>query len=393
MLMLLRVVDDVYYVYDTTVWEVIGLSLDDCIINRVGGVGFKTNGAIWVYPLNKCNFNFKTSNIDSFGSIKTMNNGLRAMLIGYRNNSDIDVLFENGFIAYSRSYRSFNDCKITVPGWYIHYNEERIMNNGAKAVIIDYRTNRDIDVKFEDGLIKTCTYENFCKGNVLNQNCNKHINETRVMYNGMSATIIKWISSDDIVVKFEDNYIKRTTYQSFLSGKVSNKNIPKLRSLPEKLVAYNLMLNNIRYASSYKPDWLKLSSNYQAEIDLYFSYNNTQYAIEYDGALHSNKRDYLRDLEKTDLIKDNGIVLIRLREIECSYNSMLKKSYFNKWFDCMCFSATSCISLTNGKGSEQINDFLYKLFKFINLPNFKIDTSDNAIDICKNNNFDKDWRI
>ncbi len=47
--------------------------------------------------------------------------------------------------------------------------ESKIMNNGMKAEIIEYRSYKDIDVKFEDGYIKRhIQYHQFEKGNIVN---------------------------------------------------------------------------------------------------------------------------------------------------------------------------------------------------------------------------------
>ena len=47
--------------------------------------------------------------------------------------------------------------------------EERIMNCGMKAKIIEYKNDKNIDIRFEDGHIrKHVRYGDFIKGNVKN---------------------------------------------------------------------------------------------------------------------------------------------------------------------------------------------------------------------------------
>lgn len=113
------------------------------------------------------------------------------------------------------------------------YKEIRIMKNGQKATIINYKGSHNIDVQFEDGTIVTNRrYYCFKNGNIKNPNftCTdilkkdmkkKRINETRIMNNGMRATIIAYRNSTDIDIQFEDGTIvTHTQYSSFKSGSI-----------------------------------------------------------------------------------------------------------------------------------------------------------------------------
>lgn len=97
------------------------------------------------------------------------------------------------------------------------------MNNGLQCTIIDYRSCVDIDVQFEDGTIcKNKDYYCFKKGDikhpVIDSKVLQRINETRLLRNGMKATIIAYRNSKDIDILYEDGYLQEhQTYQSFIN--------------------------------------------------------------------------------------------------------------------------------------------------------------------------------
>lgn len=118
--------------------------------------------------------------------------------------------------------------------------ETCMANCGMEMTIIEYYTCMDIVVKFEDGYIRHTTYDTFKNGEVKNPNYkenklnNSRIGETRIANCGMEMTIIKYNSARDMVVKFQDGYIKRTTYHWFSSGTVSNPNCKRKNKLSKQ---------------------------------------------------------------------------------------------------------------------------------------------------------------
>lgn len=107
--------------------------------------------------------------IDRTGEKRMMKCGMMATIIEYRNHIDIDVKFEDGYIAKNKAYQSFKNGYIKNPNKITdeRIGEKRTMNCGLKAEIIAYRKHDDIDIKFEDGYIKGgISYGNFIKGNV-----------------------------------------------------------------------------------------------------------------------------------------------------------------------------------------------------------------------------------
>lgn len=113
------------------------------------------------------------------------------------------------------------------------------MKCGIKAKIINYRSYNDIDIEFEDGyIIKTrcqCFENGSIKHNKIKTIYTKdRIGESKIMNNGMVATIIEYTFCDDIKVKFEDNFISKTTYKKFKDGCVGNDNLNNIRNIKSR---------------------------------------------------------------------------------------------------------------------------------------------------------------
>ena len=160
-------------------------------------------------------------------------NGQKMTIIAYRRNDDIDVQFEDGYIAYNKSYQRFKKGGIRNPNFRI--GETLIAKNGQTMTIIAYRNSDDIDVQFEDGYV-ACnkSYDSFKEGRIKNPNApNAHLKteirmgETRTANNGQVMTIIAYRSCSDIDVRFEDGYVAcHKQYDSFKEGKIRNPNKP-----------------------------------------------------------------------------------------------------------------------------------------------------------------------
>lgn len=168
------------------------------------------------------------------GQTRTMNCGLKATVIAYRNYKDVDVKFENGIVRKHRGLDEFERQAISpIPprkGKAI-IGKTKIMNCGMKATITDYRNMNDIDVRFENGVIRkhirmnsfnTCTI-----GLKDKFNSDSYIGQTNIMKCGMKATIIAYRKMDDIDVRFEDGTIRKHMHiHNFYNYSLSIK--PKL---------------------------------------------------------------------------------------------------------------------------------------------------------------------
>ena len=164
------------------------------------------------------------------GESKTMNNGQKATIVKYVSSNNVDVRFEDGSIRSGVSYSAFhcgsvahpNDVVIAVKDPTLRLNESKVMNNGMRATIIEYRNAHDIDVQFDDGTVrKGLSYSQFKNKNVVPYYQTRayikqqRIGETKMMKCGLQCTIVRYKNSKDIDVEFEDGSVVRTDYQHF----------------------------------------------------------------------------------------------------------------------------------------------------------------------------------
>ena len=180
------------------------------------------------------------------GEQRQMSNGMYATIIAYRTARDIDVQFEDGTIVTNKNYRLFKEGNI---GYYTHHlNEIRVMNNGMKAKVIAYRTHLDIDIEFEDGtVVKNRQYYLFKIGNIgyPQKSC---LYETNIMKNGMNAKIIALRNKKDMDVQFEDGTIvTNKNYEDFKRGKIG---YPKNRIQKIKQMSNGLYATIIEYRNA-----------------------------------------------------------------------------------------------------------------------------------------------
>ena len=172
---------------------------------------------------------------DRLGETRMMNCGMEATIIRYESAKDMDVCFKDGAIVEHRKYDSFKRGEIANPNMKVsaknRLGETRMMNCGMKATIIRYGNNGDIDVRFEDRTIaKRKGYGDFKKGKIANPNiktsAENRLGETWMMNCGMEATIIRYGGCNDIDVRFEDGAVaKHKLYDPFKKSKIAHPSI------------------------------------------------------------------------------------------------------------------------------------------------------------------------
>lgn len=162
------------------------------------------------------------------GETNTATNGQKIKIIAYRKSNDIDVEFEDGYIAYHARYRRFKNGSIRNDNYISNkkIGEIKLATCGMKMKIIAYRKTTDIDVEFEDGtIVKNKTYSSFKLGNIFNPTLKPTYLTEMVAKNGQKMKIINFRSYNDIDVEFEDGTIlKNKSYQGFKLGKIKNPN-------------------------------------------------------------------------------------------------------------------------------------------------------------------------
>ena len=143
-----------------------------------------------------------------------MNNGMKATIIAYRGTRDIDVEFENGVIRKHVSSNCFANGKIGIAD-----KKNRQIKNENKPKERKYKKHYTRTRKTP---IKDSDYDKYrisCLG------------EVRTAKNGMKMTCIKYKNCRDIDVEFEDGrVIKHTTKKNFYTGVfefITSENIVK----------------------------------------------------------------------------------------------------------------------------------------------------------------------
>ena len=199
------------------------------------------------------NKNATIKTLDSYqrtGKMNVMKNGMQCTIITYRNASNIDVQFEDGTIVKHKTFKCFQRGNIANPN--ISIKDKRIgmsltMNCGMKATIIDYRNSQDIDVQFEDGtIVEHIAFARFKKGELKKSIKDKRIGMSLTMNCGMKATIIDYHNCSDINVQFEDGtVVKHRAFAQFKNKQIANPNILIIRPNPlkDKRKGMSLMMN------------------------------------------------------------------------------------------------------------------------------------------------------
>ena len=173
---------------------------------------------------------------DRTGETSVANNGMKMSIIAYQNSHDMNVQFGDGAIRKHIYYTAFKAGSIKHPNGINRTEETALASNGQVMTIITYRGAADIDVQFEDGYV-AChkTYDSFKKGQIRNPNkpctqsmTDSRIGETSTSTNGQEMTIIAYRKKNDIDVRFEDGYIayNKAYHESFKKGKIGNPHFP-----------------------------------------------------------------------------------------------------------------------------------------------------------------------
>ena len=177
---------------------------------------------------------------DRTGETAVANNGQKMTIIAYRGAQDIDVQFEDRYVVHNKSYTAFkrgtikNPNNSMLPKTDIRVGETAVANSGQVMTITAYRGSQDIDVRFEDGYV-ACnkSYQSFKKGRIRNPNKSSllktdiRIGETTVANNGQKMTIIAYRSAKDIDIQFEDGYVAHNkSFYFFKRGGIGNPRFP-----------------------------------------------------------------------------------------------------------------------------------------------------------------------
>lgn len=169
---------------------------------------------------------------DRTGEKNIANNGLKMEIIAYHGCDDVDIRFEDGVITKHQMYKAFTKGNIKHPDIITprkrkdHIGETNIASCGMQMKIIAFRDYKDMDVEFENGIIREhCAYHNFLNGKIAyakGLRGQKNIGKTNKNKNGMVMEIIAYRNKSDIDVRFEDGTIaEHRTMDTFRKGNLS----------------------------------------------------------------------------------------------------------------------------------------------------------------------------
>lgn len=260
------------------------------------------------------------------------NNGLTATITDYISYKDVTITFEDGIIKEHVAYSQLQKGSIAHPG-YIYKNgktyrgsiaESRIgqskeMRCGLVGIVSEYRSYRDITVKFSDGSEKRTGWQRFKAGTVkppgfqdirLKENKETRIGSVSTAHNGMKMTVILYNNATDITVMFEDGYVKEhISWDAFITGSVGHITVSSYGSvsLNEYAILYYLKPYGFVHFSDKKERF---------EIDVFNQEKNI--GIEYDGSAFHDEKRLKQDQNKDNRCKEKGITLYRVREPGCA---------------------------------------------------------------------------
>lgn len=151
------------------------------------------------------------------GEINIDKAGRKRILVDYRGNSDVDIKYMDDSKIYTMSYQSFRQGRIPLTN---HIGEKKINRQGQELEIVAYRSLRDLDVKFPDGaIVEHSNYEMFKIGTITKEERvsvreQRKWEESRNRW-GERMIIIEYRTWKDMDVQFDDGTIVTTNYPRF----------------------------------------------------------------------------------------------------------------------------------------------------------------------------------
>ena len=154
-------------------------------------------------------------------------------LIAYRSAASVDVRFEDGVVR-TTSYLRFKNGMVQHPEDKVHINrvgEKFRANNGMMMTVVRYVSSSNATVQFEDGAMREgVSYRDIRKGAVAHPKDirkrpvhSDRVGETNTATCGMRMTITSYRTCNDIDVRFEDGaVVTGKSYQNFKTGEIAH---------------------------------------------------------------------------------------------------------------------------------------------------------------------------
>lgn len=183
----------------------------------------------------------KTHKEHHLGETFVNNQGKCGKIVAWNGYDHIDVEFENGYIARNRQYEAFKAGAIRCeePGFV--RRKDRVGQKskhlcGMEMEIIRYSSVHDMDVKFEDGYVaKHVSYRTFKNGSVRHPEHNHRLKTERIgeeflQNNGCVAVVVEYRSERDCLIRFTDDgaEVDHVSIQRLKNGTVGKPFVPPL---------------------------------------------------------------------------------------------------------------------------------------------------------------------
>ena len=160
------------------------------------------------------------------GMTKLMNCGMKATIIDYEDSNNITIKFEDGYIKKNVPFKDFNKGVTTNPNIIAgRVGLRKEQAQGFVATLIEYTDSQNVVVQFEDGTTKKTCFDTFKKGKVAHPSIaynkdlkNEVLGKTYRTNCGLNATVIDYRTNRDLTIKFEDGEIKKTQLSRLEKG-------------------------------------------------------------------------------------------------------------------------------------------------------------------------------
>ena len=129
-------------------------------------------GGIISHPAHACLMGQKAINKRLHQRMQN-HDGLWCEIVAYRSSTDIDVLFEDGTLLTHQRYYDFQHAHLFPHGYQVKSNKKQERNgltnincNGLSMQVLNYKNNKEVEVLFEDGYQCVTRFSKFETGQV-----------------------------------------------------------------------------------------------------------------------------------------------------------------------------------------------------------------------------------
>ncbi len=164
--------------------------------------------------------------ISRLGEVKVMNCGEAAKIIEYFGCENVTVQFSSGIVKKRVHYKYFKNGTLTPykKGDLAtrHIGEKRLMKSGEYATLIRYGGYKDIDLRFDNGVVREhLHYNNFVGGTYSSKNvASSRLGTVHTLRDGSIVKVVGYKGCNNVIIEFEDGTRRKTYWQLLIRGTV-----------------------------------------------------------------------------------------------------------------------------------------------------------------------------